>query len=93
MRLNQIIKLASKAYPDDLVVRAFEGIKLAKMEGKGPEIGDGLAVFIAHELTETFEENESDSAQLQRAVSVIEIAKDQLDEVQEALQSARDRLG
>lgn len=92
MELSKLIDVADRAYgSDSTVLRAFAA-QQAGGPGGASLVGDGLAWFIAGELTETFGSEETDAAQLTQAVASIERAKEQLDAVQCALQDAADAV-
>lgn len=71
LRLEDIIKVADGAYPDGLVGRAFDGER---------DVGDSLAVFIANELRETFEDEDSVD-QIANATQALHNAIEQLEGV------------
>ena len=66
MTIEQLIAIADSAYPDNMIQQAFDAQKKNKGR-KRVTIGDGLAEFIARELTETFDSTASRLAQLQEA--------------------------
>jgi hypothetical protein len=74
LRLEDIIKVASDAYPDGLVGSAFDGEK----------VGDTLAEFIANELRDTFE-GENDVEQIANASQAMYNAINELKAVSLAL--------
>ncbi len=84
MELKQIIKIASDAYDDGLVEQYFDNPET--------EHGDGLAQFIASELSETYEEDTTPADKLAEAVRVVFSAQRQLEDVVEALRHAEGAL-
>jgi hypothetical protein len=75
MTLNQLIKTASKGYPDGLVEKTHAG----------DDCGDGLASFIALELRETFDDDASNKEQLDTAIDVVSRAVKDMDGVLHSL--------
>ena len=69
MTLNQLIRAASDAYPEDHIWQCHIG---------ADDAGDMLAKFIHSELTETFNEEASDEKQLEEAIRVMETAREEL---------------
>jgi hypothetical protein len=86
MKLDQLITIASSAYPDDLVSTAFQGER--SLRGRNPQshCGDTLAEFIAGELKDTFDEKAPDNQQLEEAVRALSVARRELDDVITALE-------
>jgi hypothetical protein len=74
--VEQLIALASEAYPDGLVQQSFE-------EGTG-QVGDLLSDFIATELSETYDGINP----VQTAIEKLESAQSDLGEVISALYKA-----
>jgi len=83
MKINKLVKLAAKGYPDGLVMSYWDFKKRTWKEN--PEAGDSLARFIAIELAETFDRNASDSQQIDEAKRVLLSAAEQLEHVAQAL--------
>lgn len=81
MLLTEIIDIASGAYPDGLVK------EYALLPDE--EHGDTLAKFIAIELGEVYDPNESNLDQLQSAIKAMATARDELAAVAAALEKAR----
>jgi hypothetical protein len=75
MTLKEIIKIASDAYPDGLVELAHQG----------KEVGDSLATLIANEIEDHFDSGASDKEQLMEAAKRVQIARDELSLVRNAL--------
>ena len=86
MKLDELIEIVNKGYPDDMIMEAFNN--RLKLSNKG--IGDDLAVFIVREITETFNENMPDIEQLTEALRVLECASTEIDNVMDILLDARD---
>lgn len=80
MKLEGIITLADSAYPEGLIKRAFETKK---------PVGDGLAEFIARELTDTYDTKASGKEQLDEAIRVMERACSELRAVKTMFKSIR----
>jgi len=87
MKLPDIIKIANEVYGGCTVVQAFENYKRHRAAGTRPqdlsEVGDGLAVFIATELTETYDVKATTARQLSTAHDAMNTAKEQLTDVQD----------
>jgi hypothetical protein len=81
MKLENIINIANEAYPDGLIAQAAEE----------KNVGDGLAQFIATELTETFDPDSDTAEQLIEAVRCMTTAQKELMTVTLALQEALDK--
>jgi len=86
MELNKTIAIANDAYPDDMIQQAHEW---QKEGGTASGIGDGLAWFIANELTETYDPDGTDETQLEEAFRVMNTAYDELGGVLNALAVAK----
>ena len=84
MTLNEIIKVASDAYPDGLV-------ELYHTNPSGNH-GDGLARFIAVELKETYDAAASAGNQIYEAWRTMRLARAELDAVCDALEDANFKL-
>ena len=74
MTLLELITIASKGYPDDLILSAH----------LGEDVGDSLATFLANEIKETFE-GETSEEQLANASMAVSRAMNELRQVEEAL--------
>jgi hypothetical protein len=83
MKLNDLIAIANKAYPDDMIKGYAENPKAKP--------GDDLAMFIAVELSETFDKDEETKTQLEQAFNVMNKARGELESVCRALQSELDK--
>ena len=75
MKLLELLDAAKAAYPDEALGQFYNPKtgKRARFTG-----GDTLARFIVIELIETFDTEASDGDQLERAISVLERAQDEL---------------
>lgn len=86
MKLEELILIADKGYPDGKIKEAFDLIKiepfLSDIEEK---IGDTLALFIAREISETFDPELESNSQLFNAVRVLSIAVYEIQGVQREL--------
>ena len=89
MKINDLIKLAAKAYPDRFVTEYWD-FKKSCFDESGS--GDTLAKFIAIELSETFESEVSSVDQLIEAIRVMDRAKENLGDVSFALEQKLDEL-
>lgn len=81
MTLDDLIRVASDAYPDDCVWRCYKDTD---------PVGDTLADFIARELADTFDETASDADKLEEAIRAMKKAQDELGDVVEALEYEHD---
>lgn len=76
LTLRQVFEMADAAYEDDgLVLRAS---KTQRYKGWRQDVGDGLAIFVADELRETFDKGASRQRQLEEACRVMRRAQEQL---------------
>lgn len=69
MKPQTLIQIASDSYPDGAVLDAHE---------RGEAAGDTLALFIAREISETFEAEQTTAEQLRRAIEVMEKAQGEI---------------
>lgn len=76
MSLKDLITLVNDAYPDDQIEMHFDDEKNRPIDAKNS--GDGLALFIVRELCETFDPQASRKDQLEEALRVMEVARDEL---------------
>jgi hypothetical protein len=85
MIVEEILAIADQAYPDGKIQEAFEA-----QHGSLDElmVGATLAVFIARELKETFDEEASATDQIECALHNIETAMKEIDAVRAALEKA-----
>lgn len=77
LSLMDIIKFANEAYPDNKILEAHKQ--------KFPNVGDGLAEFIARELRETFESGKSRQEQLEKVLRAMTTARRELEAVEQHL--------
>ena len=81
MKLDELIRIASSGYPDDLVMTHYMA---------GVDVFDGLAKFIETELKETYDASSTTKQQLNTAIDKITAAIGELEDVLVELESARD---
>ena len=91
MKVDKIIKIADKAYPDGCIARCWDAKNhrprtLEYMDSIG--CCDGLARFVAVEIAETYDDDCSDDEQLEQAAHAIQNAADELQRVADALADA-----
>ena len=89
MTLQELIAIANTGYPDGKVQEAFDCLENQNEKDLGAvlsEVGDALAVFIALELRETYDEESLTGNQMAEAVRVISRAKNELGDVWDALE-------
>ena len=77
----RIMTVANEAYPDDMVLRAWEDM----LADQSSAVGDSLAEFVVCELSETFDEEATFKAQCEEAARVMVNAKNELLDVYEAM--------
>jgi hypothetical protein len=81
MNIQQLIKLASSAYPDSMVEQCFDPEKKEAVDA-----GDGLAKFIVQELIDTFDCGMGKTrTQLAEAARAIQVATRELSSVAQRL--------
>jgi hypothetical protein len=80
MLLKDLIEVADTGYDQ-------EGLVTAYYETPAGNFGDGLAKFIADELTDTYDSDGSDPEILETAIDVMQSAYDQLGDVVRALEA------
>ena len=80
MKLTEIMKIASSAYPDDLIMRYHKNPK--------HDFGDTLAKFLAVEIKDTYDADEPAGEQLLYAARKVDTAIQELAKVRERLQNA-----
>ena len=88
MKLNEMMEIVHKAYPDELTRECWDKAKQRSHGGAG----DTLAEFIVREIADTFEEGATDRAQIADAVLVLNRAQSDLDAVAKALERRLERL-
>ena len=89
MKLEKIIAIADKVYPSGLVKQAFES--KGGCSGGYSHVGDGLAEFIARELTDTYDEKATSLEQLWEANRVMARAHCEIGAVDMAFEDAVER--
>jgi len=77
VKLEKIIAIADKVYPDGLVKQAYKEQQMKK----DASVGDGLAEFIARELADTYDEKASSLEQVQEAHRVMSRATTEIGDV------------
>jgi len=87
MTLNELIALADKAYPDSMIERYWDA---KKQRVRRNNFGDTLAQFIVGELSDTFDDDNSDEEQLKEAIRVMESAQREIGGVISALETKRE---
>ena len=80
MTIKEIIDIASKGYPDNLVESAYSS---------KANPGDTLALFISCELEETFDSEACSLIQLDDAINAMERAREEISNVISSLESVR----
>jgi len=85
MKLIELIRICDQDYFTDFressllaLVNPREGTPLLKLDSP---IGDTLALFMVRALTETFNSNASDEQQLEKAIWVLEEARNNIQHV------------
>ena len=84
MKLNELIEIASAAYPDGLIAMEYWDFKRERPR-KNPKGGDTLALFTALEIKDTYDPGAKDEAQIDMAMKAISNARGDLDAVIAAL--------
>lgn len=77
MTLEAILEIAATGYPDPDIFRTA-----AKLN---EDVGDTLALFLAREIRDTYDEATSDEQQLAEAALAVEKAGTDISEVEQAL--------
>lgn len=83
MTLNRLVHTAASAYPDAHVLRYWDETNECAIDTPGGD--DGLAMFIACELSETFDPDADDGTQITTAAGAMRRAADDLLAVMNAL--------
>jgi len=83
MKLNELIKHASAAYPDEMIAEYWDFDNERPREN--PDAGDTLALFIANELADTYDSELPGAEQLEAAIRALERAAEEIRGVSEAL--------
>lgn len=84
MRLNELIRAAAAAYPDEYVLQYWDVNKQCAVQSNAA--GDTLAEFVAWELYETFDPEAGDDEQITTALKVMRNAVSDLQRVTQALE-------
>ena len=90
MTLNELINIASAAYPDGLIAVEYWDFK-RECPRRNPKGGDTLALFIALELKDTYDPDASAVEQLETALRAIARARGDLEAVSAALTAELDK--
>jgi hypothetical protein len=85
MKLDKLIDLVDNGYGNERLVKAYH-------DKPAEDHGDTLARFIALEIAESFDANADDEEQLQGAVSAIETAEEQINNILNRLYDEIDRI-
>ena len=85
MKLNALLEIVHRAYPDETTRECWDSRKQRARSGSG----DTLAEFIVREIAETFDRTASDEGQLDAALSSMCWACTELTAVIEALEAAK----
>ena len=83
MTPNELIKIASAAYPDELIATEYWNFR-RECPRRNPKGGDTLALFIANEIADTYDPDASDEAQINTVLNALAAARGELDTVSEA---------
>ena len=84
MTPNELIKIASAAYPDGLIATEYWNFR-RECPRRNPKGGDTLALFIANEIADTYDPDASSDAQVNAILKALSTARSDLDAVSEAL--------
>ena len=82
MKIEELIKIIDKGYPNGKVAEYFKDIN--------GNYGDGLARFIAVEIAETFDPDASKEDQIEMAIKEMEADANEINRVICALSEARE---
>ena len=82
MKLNGILEIVHRAYPDEHTRRCWDAKKRKVRTGTG----DTLAEFIIREIVDTYDAAATDRAQIADAVLAMNKAQSDLDAVAKALE-------
>ena len=89
MTLNRLIAAAASAYPEGYVLNYWD--TEASEPKDNPIGGDTLALFVAHELAETYDHDAPDEKKIETAARKIREAAQDLSAVADALASLQQR--
>ena len=84
MTLNELINIASAAYPDGLIAVEYWDFK-RECPRRNPKGGDTLALFIALEIKDTYDPDASDEQQLETVLKDLSRARGDLEAVSTAV--------
>jgi hypothetical protein len=85
MTLNELIGIASEAYPDDRINAHFDKEKSKPVSSiKANKLGDTLAFFLTRELCETFDSKANRLVQAVEATRVLDMAIREIESVRDA---------
>ncbi len=87
MTLNELVCRAASVYPDGYPLQYWDADK--QEPRANPDGGDTLAMFITHELADTYDEEASDSEQLDTAIRKMREAANDLYAVVTALENLK----
>lgn len=82
MKLNELLEIVHRAYPDEHTRRCWDAKKRKVRTGAG----DTLAEFIVREIVDTYDAAATDRAQIADAVLAMNKAQGDLDAVAKALE-------
>ncbi len=85
MQLHEIMEIIHPAYPDEETRQCWDSKRQRACTGTG----DSLATFIVREIADTYDESATDDEQIAEAIRVLQRARFELQNIIEALQSAR----
>ncbi len=80
MRLNDLIKIVSEAYPESYIADFYWDFGTSRPKNN-PTGGDTLALFIAREIADTFQDDMGDAGQLREAIIAMTSAQNQLGDI------------
>lgn len=85
MKLNDLLEIAHRAYPEEHTRLCWDAKKQKVRTGTG----DSLAEFVVREIADTFDADAPEENQLDAALSAMRWAYTELTTVIEALEAAR----
>ena len=85
MKLNQLLEIAHRAYPEEHTRLCWDAKKQKVRTGTG----DSLAEFVVREIADTFDADAPEENQLDAALSAMRWACTELTAVIEALEAAK----
>ena len=84
MTLNELINIASAAYSDGLIAVEYWDFKRERPR-RNSNGGDTLALFIANEIADTYDQEAAETDQIATAVRAVERAAEELSQVATAI--------